>query len=109
MRNRRARYRLDGVPAGVIDATNLTIIIRWCAENNGSFTLGREGGRGKNRKGPSRWRVVLLDAPEPESLGRREGRIMFNDAHADISMIVAKAARCLEDRIAGEKLEVGAG
>lgn len=96
-RNRRARYRLKGVNQGITDATNLRIIVRWCAEVNGSFTLAKEGGRGRKGKGPSRWRVILLDAPEPESLGRREGRVRFNDAHADISMIVARAARCLED------------
>lgn len=105
-RARRARFRLKGVTAGVTDATNLTIILRWCSERNGSFTLAKEGGKGKGRKGPSRWRVILLDAPEPESLGRSQGRIRFNDAHADISLIVAKAARCLEDL--GELERVGA-
>jgi hypothetical protein len=98
-RERRARYRRKNVSNGVTDATNLTIILRWCSKNNGSFTLGKEGGRGKHRKGPSRWRVILLSAPEPDSLGRSEGRIMFNEAHADISNVVAKAARCLEDKV----------
>jgi hypothetical protein len=103
-RDRRARYRLKGVSAGVTDATNLTIIVRWCAENNGSFTLCKEGGRGKGRKGPSRWRVILLGAPEPESLGRRGERVLFNAAHADISVAVARAARSLEN---GELVVVG--
>lgn len=97
-RRRKAMFFVQGVPQGLTDATNLTIIIRWCAENNGSFTLGKEGGRGRGKVGPSRWRVILLDGANSESLGRRGERVLFNSAHADISMIVAKAARFLEDQ-----------
>ena len=101
-RSRRARVKTrEGEDRGVVDATNLGIIVRWCAENNGSFTLGKEGGRskgdGKRRIGPSRWRVIVLDGADSDSLGRLQGRIKFNQAHADISMIVARAARQLED------------
>lgn len=97
-RTRRARFRLKGISQGITDATNLTIIIRWCARNNGSFMLGKEGGKGRGKVGPSRWRVVLLDGAIQESLGRRGERVMFDAAHADISIIVARAARCLEDK-----------
>lgn len=96
-RRRRARFRKDGVPAGVTDATNLTIILRWCAANDGSFTLSKEGGRGKGRKGPSVWRAILLVGMNKIDQGHAGERVMFNDAHADISKIVAKAARRLED------------
>jgi hypothetical protein len=102
---KRARLFRKGVSQGVTDATNLTIILRWCTENNGSFTLAKEGGRGRGKKGPSRWRVILLGAADPDDLGRSEGRIRFNQAHADISMIVAKAAKCLED--SKDKVAVG--
>jgi hypothetical protein len=97
-KRRKARiYPRDGESQGVLDATNLTIIVRWCAENNGSFTLAKEGGRGRGKVGLSRWRAVLLDGANASDLGRAEGRIRFNEAHADISMIVARAARRLED------------